>query len=180
MGTIKGGIMQTVYQKLYNDETLHYGDADHKRCPSVRYLPNFSHWIKSPVIELGCGRGQLVELLRKQNIAADGMDFIKCNAGMMVVDISQPIDLSMYRSSICIDVFEHLNDQQVIQVLKNMQATTIQVINTHSGPARERGSIDLHINKKTSEEWASLISQYLKIKKTDILGKYRTLFLCEA
>ena len=44
---------------------------------------------------------------------ADGIDQIDLDNGMLVGSIIEPLDLSKYLTSACIDVFEHLYDDEL-------------------------------------------------------------------
>ena len=81
---------KNLYQSIY-DENPWYGNAEEDRCPGVRLLPEYQDWLVGPVIDLGCGRGHVVEALIEAGLEAEGIDQIVCNPKMRVGDITKPI-----------------------------------------------------------------------------------------
>lgn len=175
---------KNLYQALYDTPELHYGDSDYQKCPVVRYMPLYQEWLLPPVIELGCGRGQGVQILRSKEIPTDGIDQIELDNGMMVGDITKPMDLSRYSTSLCIDVFEHIKDEGLIGLIENMKQTKRQVISVHCLPAMEYSQVtyydNLHINLKTPKKWRELLSEHFNIvKEIEIDNKIRYIYLLE-
>ena len=169
------------YQMLYDDKDLEYGDAIHNTCPGVKLFPLYSHWLEEPVMDMGCGRGQVVDLMRKKGWAADGMDQINLHPDMVEGDITKTMLLYMYKSAICIDVLEHLDDADCIQVLKNMSATKYQALTVYCGTSHRGKGVELHINIKSPIQWAEFICRYLAIHEIkNIKGTKQWLFLTEA
>ncbi len=92
----------SLYQQIYDDNPW-YGNADQGRCPGVRLLPEYQDWLISPVLDMGCGRGQTVEQLRSDGYEADGIDQVEIHPGMRVGDITQPLEqMDRYNSVVCI------------------------------------------------------------------------------
>lgn len=169
-----------LYQNLYDDPMLHYGSSEHNRCPGIKMFSEYAGWLQGAVIDLGCGRGDTVMHLREEGFYdAQGIDQISLANDMLVGDITQPQNLMMFGTSICIDVFEHIDDQGLFGLLDNMSQTKRQVISVHIGPAYERGcKKDLHINKKPFIEWHAFISKFLNVVTFTDLGKQRGIYLC--
>lgn len=171
-------MMRELYQKLYEDPGLHYGDASHDRCPGVRYLPIYRHWLQSPIIDLGCGRGDAVLAMRREGLIADGVDQVDLANGMMVNSITQPWDLSWYRTATCIDVFEHLLDDDLRLVMANMMQCERQVISVYSEPAKERGyDQELHVNLKGLDDWYGLVSAHFDVVERVRVARMREIYL---
>jgi hypothetical protein len=170
---------QELYQHLYEDGWLNYGSAKHNRCPGVKFFPIYKRWLEGKVIDLGSGRGDTVFKLREEGFEADGIDQVDLDNGMKVDDITKVQDLHAYTTSICIDVFEHLEDRDLLPLLENMAQTKKQVITVHTGPAYEVGcKTDLHINKKSFEQWRTFINQTLNVVEFQQTGKQRGIFFC--
>ena len=82
-------------------------------------------------------------------------------------------------TAICIDVFEHLEDEPLKVLMWNMAQADKQVITVHTGPAFEVGcKKDLHINKKSFDEWRAFIGEQLKVVEFKQIGKQRGIFFC--
>ena len=178
--------MREVYQELYT--TSHYGQAKKNCCPGVRYFPLYCHWLQEPVIDLGCGTGDTVDHIRKAAITATGLDWIQLDNplynSLICIgnrDISKEIlNIGNYHTSICLDVFEHLTEEQLQGVIKNMQQTSRQVITVYSGSHRwTPDGPELHINQKTLDEWDNLIRGKFLVKETNQIDNHRMLFLCQ-
>lgn len=168
-----------LYQKIY-DENEWYGDADHDRCPGVRLLPKYQEWLLSPVMDLGCGRGQTVERLREQGIEADGIDQITSHPGMQVGDITKPIPgMEKYRSAVCVDCIEHLYEEQVIGLFANMKKVERQAFSIHNGESAETGQ-ELHVNRRSFIEWGALIREHFDIAAAIKIHDQQMLYLTKS
>jgi len=171
---------QELYQALYDDNSLRYGQAKHNRCPGVRYLPKFMGHLVSPTIDLGCGTGDTVRAMQEAGLEADGADWIDLKFGNKVCDITEYQDLSHYRSAICIDVLEHVTDDKLPGLLKNLQQVDKQVVTIYAGSSKERGfSQELHTNIKTPDQWTMLLEEHFKIITIITLAPKRYLYLME-
>jgi len=167
-----------LYQALYDDKTLHYGQARFDRCPGVRYLPKYLAHLISPIIDLGCGTGDTVRALQEKGYVAQGMDWIDRGLNHTVADITEPQDLSLYKTAICIDVLEHVSDDKLPGLIKNLQQTMHQVVTVHCKSSKERGfSQELHTNIKTQQQWAELLNQYFDIEDVITLAAHRFMYL---
>lgn len=171
---------KALYQELYEDKKLSYGQDSKNRCPGTRYYDKYRGHLHSPIIDLGCGTGDTVKLMRDDVHEAEGIDQINLNNGMLVGSIVEPGNFYQYLTSVCIDVFEHLYDDELKVLLTNMQQTTYQVITVCTRQSREQGyGIDLHVNIKDQVNWQDFINQYLTVKETIVLEPARILYLCE-
>lgn len=167
------------YQELYEDPALQYGSAAHGRCPGVRSLPLYRHWLIGSVIDLGCGTGDTVRALRDEGVVADGLDQVNLPNAMRVGDITAPLDLGAYRSAICLDVLEHIDDSCLEGLLENLAQVERQVVTVHIGSAREAGrGVELHINRKSFGQWEAVLDARLDVCRMTTLDRRRMLFLC--
>lgn len=171
-------MMRNVYEKLYNDPNLRYGQAKHDRCPGVRYYPLYRYWLKGSVIDLGCGTGDTVELLRSEGFRCTGIDQINTGKLLAMGDITEPLEIELIGTSLALDVFEHLPDSKLTGLINNMEKTERQVITVHSGSHKVHG-VELHVNQKTKQEWTKFISKHFLIADIIELEKdLRFLYLC--
>ena len=168
-----------LYQQIY-DENPWYGDANQDRCPCVRLLPQYSDWLIGPVLDLGCGRGQTVEHLQQLGCEAEGIDQIKNHPDMRVGDITKPIaDLASFKSVVCVDCIEHLDEDQVLALFKNMKQVQRQAFSIHIGESTGTGQ-ELHINRKSFAEWTSLIQCHFDIATEIEINPEQILYLTRA
>ena len=165
-----------LYQSIY-DQNLWYGNADEDRCPGIRLLPDYQDWLVGPVIDLGCGRGQVVEALIEAGFDAEGIDQIVCNQKMRVGDITQPIsDMKNFNSAVCVDCIEHLYEDQVIGLFLNMQQTQRQAFSIHNGESTDTGQ-ELHVNRKDFIDWTKIIREYFEIASAIQIHEHQVLYL---
>lgn len=173
-----------LYQKLYEDKRLAYGQAEKNRCPGVRYLPLFKGWIIPSVMDFGCGTGDTVKALTAEGIDAVGIDQIELNNGMLVGDITQPQPIGAdidgrYNTAISIDVFEHIEDEPLLGLIDNMKKFKRQVITVHAKTAYERGYTEnLHVNIKSIHEWTLFLAKHFRLCGRLYLSSCRALFFC--
>lgn len=156
--------MRAVYQELYSKTD--YGNGDCNRSPGVQYLQHFKHFLVPNVIDVGCGTGDTVNLMREQGISADGLDWVSFNNGMMVRDIREPMDFHGYHTAICIDVLEHIEEEHIKCVLQNLARCKRQVVTVHTGPATSYPPKDLHVTQWSLRKWDNLLSTFFVIKDT--------------
>ncbi|MFK7767088.1 MAG: methyltransferase domain-containing protein [Mariniblastus sp.] len=169
----------SLYQKIYDDNPW-YGDADQGRCPGVRLLPEYQDWLIGPVMDLGCGRGQTVERLRKSGLEADGIDQIEINPDMRVGDITKPIEgIGNYSSVVCVDCIEHLYEEQVLGLFANMKQVKRQAFSIHNGSSTGTGQ-ELHVNRLSFPEWTKLIREHFDIASAIKITEEQMLYLTQA
>lgn len=169
----------SLYQKIYDDNPW-YGDAEQDRCPGVRLLPEYQEWLLSPVMDLGCGRGQTVEKLRELGMEADGIDQISVNPAMRVGDITKPIDgMSRFNSAVCVDCIEHLYDDQVLGLFENLKQVKRQAFSIHNGESTGTGQ-ELHVNRKDFVDWTKLVREHFDIATAIQITDDQILYLTQS
>ena len=156
-------INKELYQKLYEDKKLKYA------CRPDNYMldwfDTYKHWLESPIIDLGCGRGEFVELLKARGYEVTGIDQIDLNNDMLIGDITKPL-ANMYenKTATCFEVFEHIIDDELIGLLENLSKCDKQIISINIDSSYQSNyKIDLHINIKSFIEWESFINKYLTV-----------------
>ena len=165
-----------LYQQIY-DGNPWYGDAGEGRCPGVRLMPKYQDWLIGPVIDLGCGRGHTVERLREIGFEAEGIDQITKHPGMMVGDITKPIDkILRFKSAVCVDCIEHLYDDQVEGLFANMKQVQRQAFSIHNGESTGTGQ-ELHVNRRHFDQWRAIIEKHFAIEKEIALHDKQMLYL---
>ncbi len=167
---------KALYQSIY-DQHDWYGSAEQDRCPGIRLLPDYQDWLAGPVLDLGCGRGHVVEALIEAGFQAEGIDQIVVNPKMRVGDITQPIaDIKNFKSVVCIDCIEHLYEEQVTGLFENMQQTERQAFSIHNGESTGTGQ-ELHVNRKDFIDWTKIIREYFDIASAIQIHENQVLYL---
>lgn len=163
------------FQEIY-ETALWYGNADQNRCPSVRLLPFYEKYLGDSNIELGCGRGHLVQRLRAKGYKCKGFDQINLENGMHVADITKELKISG-DVVICIDCIEHIYDSDLLGLYNNFKKFKTQIVSIHNGPSIHNG-VELHVNKKSFEAWRNiLLKQGFKIIEEIEVHKEQILFI---
>jgi hypothetical protein len=164
------------YQEIY-DKTPWYGNAAIGRCPGVRLLPKYQHWISGKVLDLGSGRGHTVEAIHKLGFDCDGIDMISCHPDMKSGDITKPLDMLEYGTAICIDVVEHIPDGPLEGLMKNMAQVDRCVFSIHKGSSVHNGK-ELHVNRKLFSTWRPILRKYFDIVEEVRIHENQSLFIC--
>ncbi len=170
--------MKDLYEVLY--KYTDYGDMKIGRCPSYRILSHYIEWIKQPICDLGCGRGNLVKLLRDLNCKIDGFDMIRFEDFVIERDVTKPIDLTKYKTALCVDVFEHINDDNLKGLIENLKQVERQIITVSIDKSNDwiKG-IDLHINIKGFPVWDYIIKENFDIVEMHNINDVQRIYLCE-
>jgi hypothetical protein len=171
--------MKPIYQYLYdNIEATGYGAT--KNGPGIRMFPYIKDFLKNIVYDMGCGNGDTVEYLREKGFEVCGIDWIKHHPGMQMGDITKPLDMKPYNTAIAMDVFEHLDNKQVIGLIENMTQCERQVFSIANAPSiveKDGKEIDLHINQKPFDVWDGIIQDYFDIVEKYQMRPYSVLYL---
>lgn len=81
------------------------------------------NYIKSPVLDIGCGQGKDVDTLRKLGFKTDGCDIfnnvLKLGNGFYFHDFENKPNTKLYNTIVCVHVLEHIFDY--INFLKNIR-----------------------------------------------------------
>ena len=129
------------------------------------------------MIDLGCGRGHTVEKLRELKFKAEGIDQISTHPGMMVGDITKPIEnIGRFQSAVCIDCIEHLYDEQVQGLFANMKQVRRQAFSIHNGESTGTGQ-ELHVNRRPFDQWRTIIEEHFVIEQEIALHNQQMLYL---
>jgi len=169
--------MKDVYQKLM--DTTDYGKHEKNKCPGAKFFPMFEKFIDPPVMDLGCGTGDTVRLLKSKGIFADGIDWVNLNNDMMVRDITQPIDMFGYNTALCIDVLEHIPEEKVHVLLFNIAQCKKAVVSVHTGSSIFCDDIELHITQHSFKWWERKLKERWRIVKEHLINYERKLYLLE-
>jgi SAM-dependent methyltransferase len=168
-----------LYQKIY-DNFKEYGSLKVGKCPGARYFTFYKKYLKSPILDLGCGRGDTVFLLRQNGFDADGIDIIELNNGMYVGDITDELSFKkQYKTIMCMDVIEHIEDKYTNNIFNNFKKAETQIFTIHNGSSTKYYGKELHINRKPFKEWEKVIRQnFIMIQKIQ-LHKKRMLYITQ-
>ncbi len=153
--------MRAVYQELY--DTTNYSRGVNL-CQEIVWLYSYLFWLVPPVVVLGCGAGDGVRRLRELGLEVEGLDWVRTADDLRVGDITSPLDLSGFRTAMCVDVLEHIPERLIPAVLENMAQTDRQVITVWSGPAGDRPPFpNLHVTQHPLSWWDQAVREWFEI-----------------
>ena len=135
-----------MYYSLFEDAFYESKIVKEKQKIYINYLNNTS---KKSHLDLGCGRGEFLELLNENKIPSRGIDINQLeirrlednNFNVELIDIDSFFqeNNSYYSSISALQVFEHLNILQIKSTIHNMfkslevgGAVIIETVNPHS------------------------------------------------
>lgn len=176
MDPIKQEFDANFFQKVYEEQDW-YGNASAGRCPAMRLFPLYEKYIDGVVLDVGCGRGDVVKLLRSKGFKADGIDQINLDNGMIVGSILEPFEDHKYDTMICIDVIEHIEKEYEDILFENLSKSKTQIFSIHNGPAIHKSGQDIHVNKRSFPDWAEKIKEFFVIKNTIQIHPQQVLYI---
>jgi glycosyltransferase involved in cell wall biosynthesis len=161
---------QNIYDKNYYDYYGGQGPYDRNREEWLSFFANIGDRIKekiSPkkVLDVGCAKGFLVEALRERGVDAFGVDISDYAISQVRDDIkpycsvrsaTEPFQDS-YDLIVCIEVLEHLSEEEGCRVIENMCAHTTDVVFS-STPSHEHPD-PTHQNVRPKEHWIKLFAE---------------------
>ncbi|MEZ0537117.1 glycosyltransferase [Caldicellulosiruptoraceae bacterium PP1] len=132
-------------------------------------------------LDVGCAKGLLVECLRDRGVEAYGFDISEYAISQVREDLKpfvwvqsahEPIK-EKYDLITCIEVLEHIPNEYVDQVIKNITNCTNIIIISSTSSAFDDPT---HINIKTNIEWINLFAKYgfvldYRYNTTEIISK---------
>ena len=155
-----------------------YSNGTHS--PGLTLLPQFRSWITPPVLDLGCGCGDVVFKLRKEGFEVDGVDWADLGNGMIVSDIR---DLSVgelsthFKTVLCLDVLEHVDVFDLGLVITNLLSFDNQIISVHNGHTEDYPGVELHVTRRPFSWWEELFNSQFKILERKPQGDEQVLYL---
>ena len=173
--------MKDVYQKLYDSSD--YGRESMNLCPGARLIPHYKHFLRNPIVDLGCGSGDTVARLIRNGYKAKGVDWVQTSAYMEVGDITEPLPKFMKgcQTVLCMDVLEHIERDSLEGLLDNLALAKSQIVSVHCGSSKwEEEGEELHITQLSFKEWEELFFERFQIKEMITLQpKIRALYLMQ-
>ena len=163
-----------LYQRIYEQHDW-YGDAQQGRCPGVRLLPRYKHWLHGSVLDLGCGRGHTVQSIRELGLECEGIDQVKIHPDMRVGDITAPLPCD-YDTALCIDVIEHIPEESLPGLFRNLANAHRQIFSIHNGPSPMEGK-ELHITRKSFAQWRRILEPLFEISEEITIHEEQQLYL---
>ena len=170
--------MSEDFQKLYTDiysTDDWYGNAEKGRCPAVRLYPKYmAHISGNKVLDVGCGRGHLVELLRKDGYDATGVDFIihDEHEHLKYANITEPMTEYQPDTIISIDVLEHIPEADLPAVLDNLARAGRAIVSVHNGTSKHEG-VELHVTRWSMDVWRKFFEQRFNVIEEHVVAVYR-------
>ena len=145
----------------------------------IHTMPNCSS-----VFDFGCGPGIMIDYMNDLGVYYTGCDYSKDARELYLkhygkypfqyVQHLNDIKGKKYDLFLCFDVFEHMNNEEIVQLLGTTTAFSTFLLNI----SREK-YIPGHINIKSDSQWIHFLEQYglsYQVTLTDTMrSKYKTL-----
>jgi len=130
----------------------------------AKLIDSQPHWKK--ILDFGCGPGIMIDHMNQRGIEYIGCDYsldatklylarYGLNPGLYVNSLASPLCQKSFDVFLSFDVFEHLTDSQIEEVLKQIPSIPTLFLNI----SRTRG-IPGHINLKSDRSWIRFMSQH--------------------
>lgn len=117
------------------------------------------------LLDVGCGKGHLVEWAKERGIVAVGLDFAS-GYGVQADLLNMPFEDNSFSIVTSFDVLEHIEPENLRQALNEMYrvAKFGWILSIGYGPSRIKtpdGFMQLHmITTKDKSWWAKIIAEY--------------------
>lgn len=117
------------------------------------------------LLDVGCGKGLLVEWAKKQGIDAEGMDFAS-GYGVCGDILDMPFPDNSFEIVTAFDVLEHLRPEDLNRGLEEMSRVAIKkwIFSIGYGPSKvitPDGPMQLHpISTRDKNWWTPILSRY--------------------
>ena len=160
----------TIYQQCYDDPTYKMGNG--RKNQAKNDITNFTNGYRS-LLDVGCGRGEMLDYVGELGYTrVKGTetvpDLIANRADVQfALATDLPFDDDSFAVVTMLDVIEHIPPISTYQALYeiNRVASRIVYITANNTPSWFNGE-DLHINKRSYEEWNDIFNSVFGGKVT--------------
>jgi hypothetical protein len=166
------------YKNVY-DEAFSISRYNTHPDDEFRYVIT-NDYIKSNIIEtlidIGSGRGKLLEVLKKDYsdlyiMSCDINKYHEVEVDFETIDLSNPdtycyFDFK-YDLLTCLDVLEHLDKSYIEKVLEYFSKISKKCILTIANHSDKLNGVELHTIQEDDSYWTPLIKRYFMIDKYD-------------
>jgi ubiquinone/menaquinone biosynthesis C-methylase UbiE len=160
------------YAQAYKLPKYRMGDKRKRHAQAVlERLP------KGSLLDVGAGRGEGIQLARKAGhepaVGVEPVDYLAYGAVMVGVATDLPFNDGDFDTVMCLDVLEHLVEEDVEPALHEMyRVARNQVFLTAAENSHNvRGIGEMHISRRPADEWRALFEKVFKGAEIEPLGK---------
>ncbi len=123
------------------------------------------------ILDVGCGEGHLVEMLKQQGKIAKGTDYSPF-AGKLIPDdftetdaVKLPFKDNEFDIVISSDFFEHIYEEDIDAVYSEMQRVSSQVMAMISFKKHKKRKIDTHVTVRPYEWWQDRLPDVIMLNR---------------
>lgn len=164
---------QKVYRVLYQRGAYSSGE----RSPGVRLFNYYRAWLKSPILDVGCGRGCVVKKMQSAGFTAEGLDWAEAFPEARLGDITTVLQLPGFETFTCLDVLEHIPEELLPIAFDNLRQAPRVVLSIHNGHTRDHPNIELHVTRRPFEWWEERLDDYFEAKAITPISPSQKLYL---
>lgn len=145
--------LEDVYSTCYEDPNYRMGIIRKEKCmDDVKRMRRGSTYL-----DVGCGRGEMVEYAKAHGVVARGTEIVPdlCGEGVLRTDVcTLPLSDGEFDYVSCYDVLEHLTEPRVLKALDELfrVAKNEFFITTNARSSIHHG-VELHLTRKPQEWW---------------------------
>lgn len=149
------------YEQCYRNPRYKMGRTRHRDVTNV-----LKKLDKGSLLDVGTGRGEGVEIAKKLGfkpvIGLEPVEYLCGGDVMQGIATDLPFAIESFDTVTCLDVMEHLIEEDLIPALKEMRRVTKRYVLL---TASERPSVflgkgtDLHISKRPVDEWDKMFRE---------------------
>lgn len=133
---------------------------------------------KGSLLDVGAGRGEGVRIALAEGHApvhgVEPVDYL-CDGATVVQGVATalPFDDKSFDTVMCLDVLEHLIEDDIVPALEEFQrvASHYVFLTASERPHMVEGLGDMHISKRPIKEWQAMFEQVFTYSDIEFLGK---------
>ena len=161
------------YQEIYNkvfEEKGEYNCSEANKFPEkFKFVLDFLEGEDKQVLDIGCGAGMHLELLKSNGYKAVGVEVsdVCCNKFLKKFNYKNTDIVSFantkkkpFNSVICIDFLEHIHEDDLHEVLTAIKSVSKRVLFGIANHSDKINNVELHLIRQNADWWVNKLSEY--------------------
>lgn len=153
--------LEEVYTTCYQDPAYRMGWSRKQKCiDDVRRMQRGASYL-----DVGCGRGEMVEYALRYGIVARGVEIVPdlCGEGVLRTDVCNlPLKDGEFDYVSCYDVLEHLSENRVFKALDELfRVAKHEFFMTTNDLSSQHHGLELHLTRRPRNWWHAALAARL-------------------